>query len=68
MGKEAASVLARHLQNLGSLFCQSSRTILLEILEHHAIVDKLTDEEQVFGLSQCRKSTGRNGSIADKFR
>lgn len=64
MREEPATVLARHLQDLGSLFCQSSRAILLEVLEHHAVVDKLTDEEKVFRLSQSRKSAGRNGSIA----
>lgn len=44
VGKEGAAVLARHLQDLGSLFCQPSRAVLLEVFEHHAVGDKLTDE------------------------
>ena len=66
--EEPSAVLARHLQDLGSLLGESSRAVLLEVLEHHAAVDELPDEQQVLRLPQRRKPAGRNGSIADEFR
>lgn len=60
-------MLTWHLQDLSCLFCESSCAIFLEVLEHHAIVDELSNEEQVLGLPEGWKSTGRYGSIADEL-